>query len=161
MDFQAILKAGGVGTAVLVVLSLLGFIPCVGCITFVLAFLVYAGIGILAAHWMTMPRNASSGAINGAIATAAAALVAGFVGLIIQGIYVSVTGVDPFAAALADVPPDQLMALYDAGIDPAMFAGMGVAGVLGIGTLCCGLWAVIAAAFGAAGGAYWGSSHQS
>ena len=34
MDMQAVLKAGGVGAAILVLFSLLGLIPCVGCITF-------------------------------------------------------------------------------------------------------------------------------
>ena len=159
MDTQAVLKAGGVGAAVLSVLNLLGLIPCVGCITFFLSFIAYVGIGVLAAYWMILPRTGSSGATNGAIATGVAALVAGMVSLVINGIYFAATGSAQFAQAFADLPPEQLEAMSQAGIDPTMFTGLGIVGVLGIGTLCCGLWAVLAAALGAAGGGYWGNSH--
>jgi hypothetical protein len=50
--------------------------------------------------------------------------------------------------------------MAEAGIDPAMFAGGGgIAMIFLVSSLCCGLWAIIAALLGAAGGAYWGSSH--
>ena len=161
MDMQAILKAGGVGAAILIVFDLLGLIPCVGCITFVLSLVVYVGIGVLAAYWMIQPRTAGSGATNGAIATAAAALIAGVVGLVINGIYFAATGSSEIAQAFADLPPEQLQMMSEAGIDPTMFTGLGMAGVFGIGAVCCGLWAIIAAGLGAAGGAFWGNSHPS
>ncbi len=161
MDMQAILKAGGVGAAVLIVLNILGLIPCVGCITFFVALAAYVGIGVLAANWMTMPRNGNSGALNGALATGVAALIAGIVGLIINAIYFTVTGGSAqFAQALSEMPPEALAAFQDAGLDPSIFmGGMGIVGVLGIGTICCGLWAVIAAGLGAGGGAFWGSKN--
>ncbi|MBN1218073.1 MAG: hypothetical protein JXM69_04020 [Anaerolineae bacterium] len=160
MDMQAVLKAGGIGAVVLIVLTLLGYIPCVGCITFILSLVVYVGIGVLAAYWMAPPRTAGKGAGAGAVATALAALIAGFVGLVINGIYFMVTGSSQFAQTLADLPPEQLAALSDLGVDPTMLAGgMGIAGVLGIGAICCGLWLFIAAGLGAVGGAIWGSGH--
>ncbi len=155
MDMQAVLKAGGVGAAILIVFNILGFIPCVGCITFILSMVAYVGIGVLAAYWMIQPRTAGSGATNGAVATAVAALVAGIVGLILNGIYFAVTG----ASQLSQIPSEQLQALTEAGIDPAIFVGP--AAVFGIGAVCCGLWAIIAAGLGAAGGAFWGNSHSS
>lgn len=161
MDMQAILKAGGVGAAILIVFDLLGLIPCVGCLTFLLSFVAYVGIGVLAAYWMILPRTGGSGATNGAIATAAAALIAGVVGLVINGIYFAVTGSSELAQAFADLPAEQLQMMSEAGIDPTMFTGLGMAGVFGIGAVCCGLWAIIAAGLGAAGGAFWGNSHPS
>jgi hypothetical protein len=160
MDMQAVLKAGGVGAAVLIVLTLLGYIPCVGCITFILSLVAYVGIGVLAAYWMAPPRTAGSGAGAGAVATAIAALIAGIIGLIINGIYFAITGSSQFEQAFADLPPEQLQMMSEMGIDPTMFAGgAGIAGVLGIGVVCCGIWLFVAAGLGAAGGAYWGSSH--
>lgn len=160
MDMAAVLKAGGVGAAILVVLSLLGLIPCVGCITFFLTLIAYVGIGVLAAMWMAPPRTGSGGATNGAIATLVASLVAGLVSMVINSIYFAITGSAQFMQALADIPPDQLAALSEMGIDPTMFAGgAGIATVLGIGAMCCLLSVLVAAVLGAAGGGFWGSSH--
>jgi amino acid transporter len=152
MDMQAVLKAGGLGAVVLIVLSLLGLIPCVGCITFLLSFVVYAGIGVLAAHWMPPPRTAGSGATNGALAAVVAALVAGVIGIVILAIQGAITG----GAQLAQVPPDQLQTLAEAGIDPAIFAGP--AGGAMAGALCCTFFLFIGAGLGAAGGAIWANS---
>jgi hypothetical protein len=160
MDMQAVLKAGGVGAAILVVLSLLGLIPCVGCITFFLTLIAYVGIGVLAAYWMVPPRTGSGGAVNGAVAAVVAALVGGLVGMILNSIYFALTGSAQLGQALADIPPEQLAALSEAGIDPSILAGgAGIAGVLGIGAICCLVGLLIASVLGAAGGGFWGSSH--
>jgi hypothetical protein len=162
MDTQAVLKAGGAGAAVLVVLGLLGFIPCVGCITLPLSLIAYVGVGVLAAYWMILPRNTNSGAINGAVAAGVAALIAGIVSGVINAIYFTITGSAQFAEAFANLPPEQLEAFSELGLDPAMFAGgAGIVSVLVISSLCCVLWVVFAALLGAAGGAFWGSSHAS
>jgi len=160
MDMQAVLKAGGLGAVVLIVLSLLGFIPCVGCITFILTFVAYVGIGVLAANWMPPPRTASGGATNGALAAVVAGLISGLANMVISGIYFAITGTAQFGQALSDLPPDQLAALSELGIDPGMLAGgAGIAGVLGLSAVCCTLGLVLAALLGAAGGAFWGNSH--
>jgi hypothetical protein len=160
MDMQAVLKAGGVGAGILIVLSLLGLIPCVGCFTFILSLVAYVGIGVLAARWMAPPRTGSGGAMNGAAAAVLAGLISGVINLVISGIYFAVTGTSQMTQAFADIPPEQLAALAEAGIDPGILAGgAGIAGVLGLGAICCMIGLVIAAALGAAGGAFWGNSH--
>ncbi|MBN1995101.1 MAG: hypothetical protein JW953_20575 [Anaerolineae bacterium] len=153
MDMQAVLKAGGLGAVVLIVLNLLGLIPCVGCITFILSLVVYVGIGVLAAMWMMPPRTAGSGATNGAIAAVAAALVAGGVNTVIMAIYGLITG----GSQLSQIPPEQMEVLVEAGIDPAMLAGP--LGAAGAGVCCCTIFLFIGAVLGAAGGAFWGNSH--
>lgn len=161
MDTQAILKAGGIGAAILIVFTIIDLvpIPCLGCFTFLLSLATYVGVGVLAANWMSPPRTSGSGAKNGAVAALAAAIIAGFVGLIINGIYFAITGSSQLTQAFADLPPEQLDAMAQAGIDPTMFTGLGIAGVFGLGAVCCGVWALIAAGLGAAGGAFWGNSH--
>ena len=73
------LKAGLIGGAVLIVLNLLGLIPCVGLITCILGVLAYAGIGALAAYWMPPVRVAGQAAGQGALAALVAGLIGGVV----------------------------------------------------------------------------------
>ena len=153
MDMQAVLKAGGIGAGVVIVLNLLGLIPCVGCITFILVLLTYIGVGVLAARWMTPPRTSGSGATNGAIAAVVTALIAGMVNIFVMAIYSAITG----ASQLSQIPTDQLDVLMEMGIDPAMFVGPVAA--IGFGAVCCTIFLVIAAALGAVGGAIWGNTH--
>lgn len=156
MDTQAILKAGGVGAGVLIVLNLLGLIPCVGCITLILTLLAYVGVGVLASLWTTPPRDGASGAKNGAVAALVAALIAGLINMVIQGIYFGITGASQMTQALADLPPEQLEALRQAGIDPS---ALGVGAIIVASAGCCLLGILIAAGLGAAGGYFWGNSH--
>jgi hypothetical protein len=58
--------------------------------------------------------------------------------------------------ALADLPPEQLEALREAGIDSA---ALGVGAVVLVTGGCCLLGILLAAGLGAAGGYYWGNSH--
>ena len=50
------LKAGLLGAAVVVALQVLGIIPCVGCVTWLLTYVAYGCIGALAAYWLP-PRR--------------------------------------------------------------------------------------------------------
>ncbi len=161
MDTQAVLKAGGVGAVVLIFLTLLGFIPCVSCFTWILNLLAYVGIGVLAAMWMAPPRTGGSGAKNGAVAAVVAGLVAGLVAIVLNTAYFAISGgTSQVAQALADLPPEQLEALRQAGIDEALLASLGsIGGVIGIGSFCCLVGVLIAAALGALGGYFWGNSH--
>ena len=158
MDMQAILKAGAVGAGVLIIFNFLALIPCVGCFTFLLAFAVYVGTGVLAVHWMEAPPDLNSGAINGAIAALVAALIAGVVNVFISTAYFGITGSGQMSQILTDLPAEQLEAMAQMGIDPAIFVGGAViAGVVGIGAACCCLWAIVAGIFGAGGGGFWAS----
>ncbi len=156
MDMQAILKAGGVGAGVLIFLSLLGLIPCVGCITLILSLLAYVGVGVLAALWMTPPRDGAGGAKNGAVAALLAGVVAGLVNMVIAGIQFTISGSSQFTEAINNLPPDQASALAELGISPA---ALGIGAVLGLSAGCCLVGMLIAAGLGAAGGYFWGNSH--
>lgn len=158
MDTQAVLKAGGVGAGVLVLLTLFSLIPCVGCFTWILVLLAYVGIGVLTANWMSPPRDGSSGAKNGAIAAAIAATVAGLVNIVIQGAYFAMTGASQMTQVLADLPPAQLESLRQAGIDST---ALGIGAVIVATGGCCLLGILLAAGLGAAGGYFWGNSHPS
>ncbi len=153
MDMQAVLKAGGIGAVLLIVLNLLGLIPCVGCFTFILSLVVYVGIGILAAMWMAPPRTAGSGATNGAIAALVAVMISGFINMIVLAIYGAISG----ASQLSQLSPEQMEMLMETGIDPTIFAGP--VGAAGMGLACCTIFLFIGAALGAIGGAIWGNSH--
>ena len=59
---QAGLKAGAVGAGVIVLLNLIGLIPCAGCVTCILGLLAYVGAGALAAYWLPPTRTAGQGA---------------------------------------------------------------------------------------------------
>lgn len=158
MDTQAVLKAGGVGAAVLVVFNVLGLIPCVGCITLILSLLAYVGVGVLASLWMTPPRDGTSGAKNGAAAAVIAGLVSGLVNMVLAGIQFSMYGTSQMTEVINNLPPEQAAALAEAGISPT---ALGVGTVLGLSTGCCLLGVLIAAGLGAAGGYFWGNSHRS
>jgi hypothetical protein len=142
------LKAGLIGGVVLIVLNLLGLIPCVGLVTCVLGLLAYAGIGILAAYWMPPVRMAGQAAGQGALAAVLAALIGGIVNTIVVVIQMAVTDT---SAILAQIPDDALQQLYDAGVDPGTFVGP-VGGILG-GSMCCVGGLILAAILGAIGGA--------
>jgi hypothetical protein len=125
------LKAGLVGAVVLVVLNLLGLIPCVGLVTCILGLVAYAGIGALAAYWLPPVRMAGQG-----------------VQTIIATIQMAVTDT---AAILSQIPAESLQQLEQAGVDPALFVGP-TAGVM-IGSFCCIGGLILAAILGAIGGA--------
>ena len=162
MDMQAVIKAGAVGAGILIIFNFIALIPCVGCITFLLAFAVYVGTGVLAVNWMETTPDLNSGLQNGAAAAVIAALAAGVVNVLISTAYFGITGSDVTSQVLADLPPEQLEAIAQLGIDPTLFAGgAGLAGVVGVSMACCCLWAFIAAIHGALGGGFWASRKAS
>ena len=141
-------KAGLIGGLVLIVLNLLGLIPCVGFVTCALGLLAYAGIGALAAYWMPPLRSAGPAAGQGAMAAALAALIGGIVNTVVVTIQTAVTDT---SAMLSQIPPESIQQLREAGIDPAIFTGP-AAGVAA-GSLCCVTGLLFAAILGAIGGA--------
>jgi len=142
------LKAGLVGAAILVVLNLLSFIPCVGVITCILGLVVYAVIGGLAAYWMPPVRQAGAGAGQGALAAVLAGLVGGVVLTIVSTIQMAVADT---ATILSQIPQESIQQLEQAGMDPGLFVGPG-AGAL-FGSFCCFGGVILAAILGAIGGA--------
>lgn len=145
------LKAGLIGGAALIVLDLLGLIPCVGLVTCILGLLAYACIGALAAYWMPPVRMADRAAGQGALAAILAALISGIVNTILILIQTAVMG---SARILSQIPPQTLRQLQDAGVDPQMLKMFtGPRGALLGGSICCVGGLILAAILGAIGGA--------
>lgn len=149
---SASLKAGLIGAAVAVVFALLGLVPCLGCITWILTLVLYVGVGVLAAIWMEPPRDAGKGAGNGAVAGLIAALGGGITNVIVSAVRFTVGGGQAaMMRQFRQLPPEFREPWRDLGIDPSMLARPGWA--IGGSALCCGLGLLLAAALGAAGGA--------
>lgn len=142
------LKAGLVGAAILIVLNILGLIPCVAFFTCILGLVAYAGIGALAAFWMPPLREAGAAAGQGAAAAVLAGLVGGLVNMVITSLQLALTD---SAAILSQIPPESLRQMEEVGMDPAMFTGP-VFGLLAGGG-CCLAGVILAAVLGAIGGA--------
>jgi len=151
MTGKAGLKAGLIGAAVVLVLTLLSQIPGVGCVCCGLTWLVYAGIGALAGFFLTPPRAAGTGAGAGAIAGLVSGAVGGIIWIIILAIQMALAGPEEIAST---INPEQMRQLVELGIDPEMFTIFsGVGGVAIGGGLCCLTGLAIGAGMGAIGGA--------
>jgi hypothetical protein len=142
------LKAGLIGTAVIVALNVLGLIPCVGLFTCLFGLLVYGGIGALAAYWTPPVRETGAAAIQGAAAAMLAAAIGGLVNMLLTAVQMSLVDA---SAILAQLPSESLQQLEMAGIDPSVFTGP-TAGLFYGGTCCLG-GLILAAILGAIGGA--------
>jgi hypothetical protein len=135
----------------MIVLNLIGLIPCVGCVTCILGLLAYVGAGALAAYWLPPVRTAGEGAGAGAIAGVVAGIVSGIVNMIISAAQFAISGGSgAMMRQMRQLPPEVMDQLYQAGVDPAMFASIG--GVIGASAACCVLGFVLAALLGAIGG---------
>jgi len=138
------LKAGLLGAAVVVALQMLGIIPCVGCVTWLLVYLAYGGAGALAAYWMPPVRQLGPAAGQGALAGAIAGAIGGAVGLILT------LGMATFFVPLGVLGE----AMGGTGLDPSTlwetFAA--VVGSITCGTGCYAFGVAIAAGLGALGG---------
>lgn len=148
---QAGLKAGAVGAGVMVILNLIGLIPCAGCVVCILGLLAYVGTGALAAYWLPPVRTAGGGAGAGAIAGVVAGIVGGIVNMIVAAFQFAISG-GPGAMMrqMRQLPPEVIDQLYQAGVDPSIFASIG--GVIGVSAACCVLGFVLSALLGAIGG---------
>jgi hypothetical protein len=153
MTGKAGLKAGLIGAAIILVLTLLSQIPTVGCVCCPLTFLVYAGIGALAGFFLTPPRTAGAGAGAGAIAGLISGAVSGLAWSIIMAIQMALTGSEEIVSAI-DPQAMQQLAELGVDIDPemlALFSGAG--GVALAGSMCCLTGLAVGAGMGAIGGA--------
>jgi hypothetical protein len=138
------LKAGLIGAAVVVVLQIVGIVPCVGCFTWILAFVAYGCIGALAAYWMPKKRLAGPAAGQGALAGAIAGAIGGGVGLLLL---LGLTTVFVPLGILGDT-------LGGTPVDPSAIWEMvtGLVTSITCGTGCYAVGVGIAAGLGALGG---------
>jgi len=149
-DMKSWLKAGLIGAAVIVVLDILGIIPCVCCVTWLLEYVAYGCVGALAAYWMPPERLPGPAARDGALAGAIAGAIGGAVGLLIA------LGMIALGTATAFAPLGVLGdTLEGTGVDLSVIGEM-FANV--VGTVTCGsaiyvIGVGIAAGLGALGGA--------
>jgi len=156
MAGKAGLKAGLIGAGIILVLTLLGQIPTVGCVCCGLSWLAYAGIGALAGFFLTPPRAAGAGAGAGAIAGLISGAVGGIVWIIIMAIQVAFIGTGDIMSA---IDPQTMRQLLELGVDPQMFSTFsGVGGVAIAGGMCCLTGLAVGAGLGAAGGAIFAAS---
>jgi hypothetical protein len=160
------LKAGLIGVAILVVLSLLGIIPFVGLCVLPLRWIAYIVVGVLAASYMQLPREAGPAAKEGALAGAVAAAGGGVVNLIITVIQGATGGAMQFGEVLRQLPPEAIQGLRDLGVTPEMLTGAGggaaaIGGAALCGSACCVGGIILAAALGAVGGAVYASMKSS
>ncbi len=151
MTFQNGLKAGGIGAAAAVVLTLFGLVPIVGCCASLLILVLWVGVGVLAGYFgsKTDPmQTAGQAAQAGAVAGAITALAGGFIQTIVSAIQVAMGAT---AQAMSQMPAESLRQMQELGIDPAMFSGVG--GIAITVGCCCILFPLVAAGLGALGGA--------
>jgi hypothetical protein len=145
---QSWLKAGLIAGGILAINSFGSFIPLVSCVCCILVPVIYVVAGALAAHFSPPPRDAGSSAGPGALAGVVAAAIGGIMSTLVAMIQTAVMGSE---AALANVPPESIEQLQNAGIDPALIAGPAGVGMIWVG--CCLVGIVLAAVLGAVGAA--------
>jgi hypothetical protein len=147
MAGKAGLKAGLIGTAVMLVWTVIGrFLPISGAWVWVssgVSLLMYAGIGVLAGFFLAVPRTPGKGAGGGAIAGLISGVIAGVVGVVILNIQMASGG------AVPGLSPEQMQQLTESGIDPAMFALLTIPSVVCVMAIGSGLAAIGGAIFAA------------
>ncbi len=151
MTGKAGLKAGLIGGAILLVVTLLSQIPGICCFCYPLTFLIYLGVGALATFFLQPPREAGSGAGAGTIAGLISGALGGLVWIIAITIQIALTDQGDI---MATIDPAAMQQLIEMGIDPevfALFSGIGGAALAGGG--CCMTGIAAGAGLGAAGGA--------
>lgn len=148
------LKAGLIGAAVMVVLSLLSIVPFLSCLAFPLQFLAYLGAGALAAAYMLPRRETGPAAGQGALAGLMAGLASGLISLVLTPASLAMQG--GASAIINQLPPDMLQQFEQVGVDPSQILNTGT--ITGVTGLCClptGL--IVGAILGALGGLIYAS----
>jgi hypothetical protein len=142
-------RAGLVGGLIGLVVSLIGLIPAVGCITLPLWLAAFLAAGGLAAHWMPPRRQTGPAAGAGAVAGVITGLISGLISVLLTPLSLSISGGPQ--AIISQLPPESLEAFEQVGVDPSLLFGAGT--LAGVTALCClPIGLVGGAALGALGG---------
>jgi hypothetical protein len=143
MTGKAGLKAGLIGTAVMVVWTVIGrFLPASGVLMWVssgVSLLLYAGIGVLAGFFLSPPRKPGKGAGAGALAGLVSGVIAGAVGTVILAVQMAGGGDIP---GLNPQQMQQMRQLIEGGMDPGTFALLALPGVVCVMAIGAGLAAI-------------------
>jgi hypothetical protein len=143
---KAGLKAGAIGLAILLVITLMNqleILPTTGALMYVVCginLLIYTGIGVLAGFFLAPPRTPGKGAGAGAIAGLISGGISSLVGAIIMSVRWSQ------GLGIAGVDPQQMQQLTEAGMDPRIFAIPGVICGLALGAGLAAIGGAIIAA---------------
>jgi hypothetical protein len=146
MAGKAGLKAGTIGLAILLVITLMNqfeILPTTGALMYVVCginLLIYTGIGVLAGFFLAPPRTPGKGAGAGAIAGLISGGISSLVGAIIMSVRWSQ------GLGIAGVDPQQMQQLTEAGMDPRLFAIPGVICGLALGAGLAAIGGAIIAA---------------
>jgi len=144
MAGKAGLKAGLIGTAVLLATTLLNqVLPISGALVYVLCgvnMLIYAGIGVLAGLFLAPPRTTGAGAGAGAIAGLISGTISGVVGLVIATVQLS------RGMGIPGLDPQQMQQLTAGGMDPRVFLIPGTICGMAIGSGMAAIGGAILAA---------------
>jgi len=152
------LKAGLIGGGVLILLNLLSVIPLplLGCLTFLLEIVAFIGVGALAAYWFPPPRLSGRAAGQGALAGLLMGIIGALASTLLAPLGLALSGGSN--AIMNALPPETILQLEQAGIDPAALFGSGTAA--GVTAICCfPAGAIIGAALGALGGLIYASAN--
>jgi hypothetical protein len=140
---KAGLKAGLIGTAVLLVMTVINqFLPAGGLVyvSCGISLLLYTGIGVLAGFLLAPPRTPGKGASAGALAGLIGGGISGAIGAVIMTVRLS-QGV-----GLPGVDPQQMQQLAEAGMDPRIMAVPGLICALALGSGLAAIGGAICAA---------------
>ncbi|MDY7077528.1 MAG: hypothetical protein SXV54_11465 [Chloroflexota bacterium] len=143
MTGKAGLKAGLIGTAIMLVMTVINqFLPPGGLVYVICGvnMLIYAGIGALAGFFLASPRVPGKGAGAGAIAGLISGGISGVVGFIVTSVRMA------RGLGYPGLDPQQMQQLAESGIDPTVFAIPGLICGMAIGA---GLAAIGGAVFAA------------
>jgi hypothetical protein len=150
------LKAGLIGSGIMLLLNVLGVIPLpfMGCFTLLLEIIAFIGVGALAARWLPPPRTTGQAAGHGALAGLIMGVIGALITTLLAPLAYSLSGGSN--AVLSALPPETLNQLEMAGVDPALLFGGGT--MAGVTAICCfPAGALIGAALGALGGLIYAS----
>lgn len=144
MAGKAGLKAGLIGIAVMVVLTIINRVAGLsGVLVYVMcgvSTLAYVALGVLAGVFLAPPRTAGKAAGAGAIAGLLSGLVSGVIGIAIMAISIA------RGLGIPGLDAQQMELLAQTGLDPTLLAIPGAVCSLGIGA---GAAAIGGAIFGA------------
>jgi len=144
MTRKAGVKAGLIGVAVMLVLTLLNqVLPLSGGLVYVMcgvSTLAYVGIGILAGVFLAPPRSASNGARAGVIAGLISGVINSVIGYVILTIRLA------RGLGMPGVDPAQLQLLTEAGYNLQVFAIPGMVCGFAIGAVAAAIGGAVLAA---------------
>ena len=147
MTGKAGLKAGLIGTAVMLIWTVIGrFLPLSGVWVYVssaVSFLMYAGVGVLAGILLRPPRAPGKGAGAGAIAGLISGLISGGVGIAILLLQLSGGGSVPGMSAQQ---LEQFQQVSESGIPLAVLLAPSAICIMGIGSGLAAIGGAILAA---------------